>query len=270
MYMQCIGCIKHILVCFGMSVSKSIRCIKFINQMYRVYQEVSGVSRSIRCIKGCIRCIRRVLCVSDVYKVYQTYISNEGICDILPIGWISFLPFSQIIKCVWYELNYYNLFCDFCKCPLSQKLTFICFWSKSLIVKGPKHDLTKISKCDLPNFGDQIENKHVLQKPLVELAINKINKTMEKSHGRGRIGTENGAPISIHTVLLHPLPFCSSSSICSLQNLEAGWYFLFSFFFPTLIKLNSVEFNTRVFVFLQWKLWLKSKPLSAGEWCIPG
>ena len=34
-----------------------------------------------------------VLGVSDVYKVYQTYISNEGICDILPID-------------VWAELRF--------------------------------------------------------------------------------------------------------------------------------------------------------------------
>ena len=40
--------------------------------MYLVYQEVSIVSRDI-------------LGVSDVYKMYQIYISNDGICDILPL-----------------------------------------------------------------------------------------------------------------------------------------------------------------------------------------
>ena len=44
--------------------------------MYWVYKEVSGVLRSV---------LRGVLGVSDVYKVYQTYISNKGICDILPL-----------------------------------------------------------------------------------------------------------------------------------------------------------------------------------------
>ena len=28
---------------------------------------------------------QEVLGVSDVYKVYQMYINNEGICDILPL-----------------------------------------------------------------------------------------------------------------------------------------------------------------------------------------
>ena len=41
--------------------------------MYRVYQEISSVSKG-------------VLGLSDVYKVYQTYTSNEDICDILPFN----------------------------------------------------------------------------------------------------------------------------------------------------------------------------------------
>ena len=58
-----------------------------------MYQRVSGVS--IKCI-GCIKKVsgvsrvvlgvsRVVLGVSSVYKVYQTYISNDDICVILPL-----------------------------------------------------------------------------------------------------------------------------------------------------------------------------------------
>ena len=55
------------------NVSKSISDASSVSIKYiEVYQEVSCVSRG-------------VLGVSDVYKVYQTYISNESICDILPL-----------------------------------------------------------------------------------------------------------------------------------------------------------------------------------------
>ena len=68
-----------------MCVSKDIECIKEyqVHQMYQL--NISGVSRG-------------VLGVSDVYKVYQTYISNDDICDILPLD-------------VWVGLR----FCHFCK-----------------------------------------------------------------------------------------------------------------------------------------------------------
>ena len=75
---------------------------------YRVYQRVSGASSVSMKYIGCIKkyqvyqevsCVSRgVLGVSYVYKVYQTYISNECICDILPLD-------------VWAELR----FCHFRK-----------------------------------------------------------------------------------------------------------------------------------------------------------
>ena len=69
--------------------------------MYHVYQEVLGVSN-----------------VSDVYNVYQMYISNEAFVKFYRcVGWTLILSFSQIIKYVCYGFNYYNLFCHLCKCP---------------------------------------------------------------------------------------------------------------------------------------------------------
>ena len=104
MYLQYIRCIKHILVVFQVCVKRvsgvSIKCIVYIKKYI-------GVSKG-------------VLGVSDVYKVYQTYISNDGICDILPLDVSAGLrfPFSQIIKCMCYELNYYNLFYYFLQVTL--------------------------------------------------------------------------------------------------------------------------------------------------------
>ena len=62
MYPQCIRCIKHILAMFRYRVCLIVSGASSVsNQMYWVYQELSGVSRG-------------VLGISDVYKVYQTCI----------------------------------------------------------------------------------------------------------------------------------------------------------------------------------------------------
>ena len=54
--------------------------------MHQVYQSnISGISR------GVLGVSMGVLGVSNVYKVYQTYISNKDICDILPFDvWAGF------------------------------------------------------------------------------------------------------------------------------------------------------------------------------------
>ena len=67
MYLQCIKCVKHILVMFQVCVKK-----------YQVYQRVS-------CASNVSSVSEDVLGVSYVHKVYQTYTRNEGICDILQI-----------------------------------------------------------------------------------------------------------------------------------------------------------------------------------------
>ena len=54
MYLQCIRCIKHILVMFQVYIKR-----------YRMYQRVSGAS-NVSSVSN------SVLDVSDVYKVYQT------------------------------------------------------------------------------------------------------------------------------------------------------------------------------------------------------
>ena len=94
MYLQCIRYIKHILVMFQV-------CIK----RYRVHKKISYASNvSIKCI----RCIKNYqvyqgvyLGISNVYKMYQTYISNEDICDLLMRGLrFVFVIFSNNKVCV--------------------------------------------------------------------------------------------------------------------------------------------------------------------------
>ena len=55
---------------------------------------------------------QEVLGVSDVYKVYQMYINNEGICDILPLDvWVGVTPQTRRYFILRDFFDLYKIYC---------------------------------------------------------------------------------------------------------------------------------------------------------------